>query len=268
MASSSDVHPLYIKNSDSLPTDLSPLDICNAMARVVGVGKVDGAQRVKNLWRLHLKDKKARSDLFVKQQLAVNGRNVQIYDSNPYSTISGRPQPINDKITIRDVPLFVSNDKIRSTLIDAGVRFMSPVKDSFERDADGALTTFRNGDRFAYIEKTATPIQRFQQIDGYMATIIHHGKDNRPCKACNEIGHRIGSEECPAFPKVPIYAFKSYKNPLSNHFPCNLYMFDEETPFKSYEHALFWKMGMDLGLPHQAYLIKESEHAGAAKALS
>ncbi len=74
---------------------------------------------------------------------------------------------------------------------------------------------------------------------------------------------------CLAKPKNEnIYAFRSYKNPLSNHFATPLKIFDEEDDFKSAEHALFWKMSVDLDMHELAQEIRDAPHAGAAKALS
>ncbi len=44
--------------------------------------------------------------------------------------------------------------------------------------------------------------------------------------------------------------------------------FGEEEPFKSIEHAFFWKMATDLGLHHLADRIKNAMHAGVVKRLS
>ena len=266
MAVSVGIEPLYMKNNDLPMKDMTPYNICQAMARVVGQGNVDGAQRVRNIWRLYLKDRKSRADIFVKQELLVNGKHIQIYDRNPQDILS--KTQINDKLTIKDIPMDVSNSEIREVLEKEGVRFVSPIKDSYERDLQGNLTSYRNGDRFAYIMKMDTIVKRTHEIGQHIATVIHHGRDNRPCRGCNQIGHKIGSQECPALPENSIYAFKSYQNPLSNHYPCELIMFGEVIPFKSFEHALFWKMAMDHGKPSMAYFIKEAEHAGVAKTMS
>ncbi len=260
-----DIEPLYIKNNDLPSKDLKPIDICYAAANKIGVGKIDGAQRIRNIWRLYLKDKRARAELFTKQTIVIDGRVVQLYDRNPISNIKFNNKP-SEKITVRDIPFLTSNDEIKKAIEDLGVIFISNLKDSYERDKEGNITGYRNGDRFAYIEPVESPIKRNVQIGDHVATIIHHGKDNRPCRACNQVGHKFGSENCPAIPKSPIYAFKSFEHPLSNHYPCKLLMFQEE--FKSYEHALFWKMATDLNKPHLATRIKDSVHAGVAKTLS
>jgi ribA/ribD-fused uncharacterized protein len=103
-------------------------------------------------------------------------------------------------------------------------------------------------------------------VEGSPAVVVHHGKDNRLCKACNQMGHKVGSSMCPALPTEDIYAFKGFRHPLSNHYAFDLYIWDNH--FKSVEHGLFWKMAKDMGEDDLASQIKLSKHAGVAKALS
>ena len=68
---------------------------------------------------------------------------------------------IHDKITIRDLPLPVSNWEIKQVFEEEGVKFVSKIKYSVGRDLDGStVTNYRNGDRFAYVEKMDTMIKR------------------------------------------------------------------------------------------------------------
>ncbi len=216
MASSSDIEPLYLKHSDLPSKDLKAYDICCAMSNKIGTGKVEGAQRIKNVWSLYLKDQRARVDLFTKQTIVIRGRVIQIYDKNPATHQQSMHKP-SDKITVKDIPLNVPNEDIKTKLESIGVIFITQLKDSYERDADGNISHFKNGDRFAYIESMESPIPRNLTINTYTAVIIHHGRDNRPCKSCNESGHKFVDMKCPAKPTVPIYAFKPFEHPLSNY---------------------------------------------------
>ena len=49
----------------------------------------------------------------------------------------------------------LSNDEIMASLEAHGVKFVSGVKDSCVRDPDGNWISYKNGDRFIYIEKMA-----------------------------------------------------------------------------------------------------------------
>ena len=81
---------------------------------------------------------------------------------------------VNDKITIKDLPIYITNEAIKAELEEKGVKFVSAVKDSFERDHDGHLTSYRNGDKFAYIQKMDEPVPRNMTIANNSCTIIHH----------------------------------------------------------------------------------------------
>ncbi len=267
MLISQQIDPLYIRNYDIPQRNLKAFDICEAMTRHVKAHNIDGAQKIQNVWRLYLKDNKSRADLFMKETMVIAGKPIQIFDQDPAQFPKSRFRQ-NDKITVKDVPFHISNDQIKEMIESAGAIFASPVKDSYERDEDNNMTSYKNGDRFMYVEPMEEPIKRKLTIGCYTATVIHHGKDNRPCQACNLTGHKVGDEKCPAYPKTPIYAFKSYRNPMSNHYPCDLVLFDEITPFKSWEHGFFWKMAIELGNPHLVANIKNATYAGVAKSLS
>ena len=86
------------------------------------------------------------------------------------------------------------------------------------------------------------------------------------CKAYNEKGHKVGDPHCKAKPAENILAFRSYEHCLSNHFPIQLHVFEED--FASVEHAYFWCMAKEFGNHDLATEIKKSKHAGQAKKLS
>ena len=60
--------------------------------------------------------------------------------------------------------------------------------------------------------------------------------------------------------------FRSYKNPLSNHFPFVLSAY--ETTFVSVEHAFFLRMSSELDKFKLTEKIKKAKHAGLMKQLS
>lgn len=269
MAPANGVEPLYVRHQDVAVKDITSYQMCLAMERVIGGCHIIGAQKIKNIWHLYVTNPKSRVDLYINKTLLIVNKHVPLYDKNPINMQNKLMK--NDKLTIKDVPMSISNDAIRQMLEENGVKLASQIKDSHNRDEFGNITDFKNGDRFVYVEPFDPPIKRNQQVGGHPAIVIHHGKDNRPCLACNKIGHKIGSAQCPALPTDEdpgIYAFRSYENPLSNHFPCSLILFDDPDPFKSVEHAFFWKMCIDLKLPRCAEEIKQSKHAGEAKRLS
>ena len=127
------------------------------------------------------------------------------------------------------------------------------------------LTSYKNGDRFVYVKSFSPPLPRKQEVGMFQCIVVHHGKDTK-CAACDQTGHKIGDSLCKAKPEQDILAFKSFQHPFSNHFPCQLEVYDKQ--FKSVEHAFFWRMSTELGKQDLAKKIQESEHAGHAKRLS
>ena len=72
--------PVFIKDRDIGSGSVTPIQVCRAIIEVIGSSKLEGVQKVNNLWRIYTKDRAARLQLCVKQQIAVNGKLVQLYD--------------------------------------------------------------------------------------------------------------------------------------------------------------------------------------------
>ena len=159
----------------------------------------------------------------------------------------------------------MSNTSVKHMLEEQGVKLMSPIMYSNIRDGDGQLTDFKSGDRFVYVSPLSTPLPRQHQVGSIQCLLFHHGQDIT-CSACGEKGHRVGNSECKAKPKENITAFRSYEHTLSNHYPCQIKIWDTE--FKSLEHAYFWRMSTEFGNQQLATKIQKSKHAGEAKRLS
>ena len=263
------IEPLFLKTRDIPNKDITPYDICKALEQIIRPTAIDGAQRIGGIWRLYIKDKESRTNVIVKKNIIVAGKNIPIYDKNPFSTMQHGPDDKKDKLTIKNVPLSVSNEEIQKMLQQNNVQLSSKVKYSYMRDESGGLTSYRNGDRFVYCEPFDPPIPVKQKVGAFPCLVFHHGKDTRLCRSCNRTGHKPGSDDCPnrAEPGT-ILAFSSFRHPLSNHYPSPLYLFDEAEPFPTVEHAMFWKMATDLGKHELAQQIKNARHAGIAKDLS
>ena len=144
------VKPVFIKDRDIGDSSVTPLTICNAITRVISSPlKLDGMQRINSIWRIYLKDMTSRLELTVKQEIRVNGKLVPVYDRNPYVTFSGLPMEKkmnSDKLTIRNLPLSVSNDGIEKMLAEKNIILRSPIRYGFIRNEDGGLTTYKSGD--------------------------------------------------------------------------------------------------------------------------
>ena len=266
------VPPLFVKDSDIGVSTITPYEMCTAAIRATSTTSLEGVQKINGLWRIYFNNRTTRLQLYSKQSILINGKNVPLYDQNPYT--SGQLQSggtlhtttqINDKLTIKNVPLSVSNDMIKQMLEEKGIVLVSAVKYGCVRTLEGQLTNYKNGDRFVYAKPFSPPLSRKQTVGNFPCIVIHHGKDML-CIACSEKGHKVGDTVCKAKPTEDILAFKTYQHCLSNHFPCTLRVFEEQ--FKSVEHAYFWCMAKDFGHHDLAARIKDSDHAGQAKRLS
>ena len=259
------VLPLYIKQTDLTKTDenIAAIDLINAACKIVGSGNVIGAQRVNSLWLIYLKDRQSRLQLYTKGKLAVKGHLIQLYNENPFTSRMQHQQ--NDKLTIKNLPLSVSNDEIKGMLQEQNIQPVSMIRYGHIRDHEGQFTQYRSGDRYVYIKPMDTPIPRKQRVGDYPCLIIHHGKE-MTCSACGVAGHRLADEACAAKPTEKIMAFRGYQHPLSNHYAYPIEVHDEH--FKSVEHAFFHQMALSMKNPTLAKKIKEAKHAGIAKRLS
>ena len=112
------VPPLFLKRErDFKGQAVTDMDIYRAVTRCIQQAKLEGVQCVNNLWRIYLKDKQPRLQLCVKEAITINRQNIPVYDQNPYVT-SGNQVSFQkkDKLTIKHLPLSISNDEIRKLL--------------------------------------------------------------------------------------------------------------------------------------------------------
>ena len=259
------VLPLFFRDRDLNDNSITPMDICRAITNVVGASKLDGLQKINSVWRVYLKDRQVRLELCVKP-LSINGHQVTLLDQNPNVTFSGSgiSAQKKDKLTIKNLPLSVSNEEVVKFLKENNIVLASAVRYGMIRDEGGLLTSYKSEDRYVYVNPFEPPLPKQQDIGIFKCLVLHHGKMFQ-CKACGEYGHKVGEEQCKARPKVSIVAFKGYTHPLSNHFPCNISLFGKT--FKSTEHIFFWRMAMEMGKKDLADEIYAARHAGEAKRL-
>ena len=107
------VPQIFIKDSAIGVPSFTPFDLCSAVNRATNASSsLEGVQKINGLWRLYFKDRTTRLQLCNKQHLSINGVNVPLHDSNPYTSghwmdhsSNGAQTQSNDKLTIRDIPL-------------------------------------------------------------------------------------------------------------------------------------------------------------------
>ena len=198
------VPPLFTKCSET--GEVSHIQLCNAVTKVVGRSKLDGVQRIGGLWRIYLTDVASRLELFTTKPLLVEGKHVELYDQNPYvisssssSSSTYRPAPQSkDKLTIKNIPLFVSNDEIENMLKDNGVRLSSSLRYSNIRNDLGQLTSYKNGDRYVYVEPFDPPLPKNQKVVSARAIIKVSGHQHQWFPGVSQV---VTMQNC-AFPGV------------------------------------------------------------------
>lgn len=269
------VTPVFFKNRDYVdhmrsigkPTELTPYDVCKAVEKSVGNGTVDGAQFIRGIWRIYMKTHTSRIELLVKQELRLKDAKVILFDKNPAATRQENPDDIREKVTIKDIPLSVSHDDIKNFLTEKSVQMTTDIMYAKERDPDGKLTGYKNGNRYVYCAGPMQPLPRDVHIAGIRCRIYHKSQFGDKCRACDNAGHRPGDDKCPAMNKEDnITCFRGHLFPLSNFYPCAIKAYGKR--FKSLEHAYQWHRASSLGYGDLAERIMASSHAGEAKKLS
>jgi len=260
------VPPVFIKANEIKNGPISEINMCRAITNVINPSRLEGVQKVRNIWRIYVKDKTTRLELCVKDSIVINGNRVPLYDTNPnvlYAERNGQKKL--DKLTIKFLPLSLSSDEVGKMLRENNVKLASDVKYTCVREASGQLTSYKNGDRFVFVEPFDPPLPKEQTVANFKCLILHHGKET-PCLSCDVAGHKVGDEICVAKPTDPILAFRSYQHPLSNQFPCAIEIFGRV--FRSADHAYFWRMAQEFGKDELAEEIVEAKHAGVVRRLS
>ena len=263
--------PLFFRNTDidSENNPVTVLEVCNAMSRSVGARSVDGAQQIRGIWRLYTKSKESRVQLLVKG-ISIRGRRVELSETNPRNTKQDDPSAPVEKIVFKDIPLSVDNKQIMSYLKEhSHVQLTTDVRYSRERNEDGSLSNYRNGDRFVFaLQPVVPPLKTKDNIGTFTARIFHHSQ-NLTCKACNLPGHRPKTDDCPAYdPGMNVLPFRSRFSKLSNFYPCDLQVPEYDIVFASVEHYFQWEKAICLGKTDVADQILDAPHAAAAKSIA
>jgi ribA/ribD-fused uncharacterized protein len=257
----------FVNSSDKQITTLTPYEVCKAVEKAVGNGHVDGAQNIRGIWRIYLKSMCKRIELLVRRELRIRDAKLTLFEQNPAITNQSSPDDIREKVIVRDIPLSVSNDEIVKFIESKKIKLASGVKYARERDPNGKLTDFKNGDRYMYCEGAINPLPRVVNIAGLKCRIFHNAQFNRKCRACDGHGHKAGDDNCPARnDEENTTCFSGHLFPLSNFYPCKLTALGKT--WKSLEHSYQWWRADKMGMAELADQIENAQHAGVAKALS
>ncbi len=267
---SSGVEPVFFRHRDTGPEGdiyLRPYEVCTTVGRIVGASNVDGAQNVWGIWRIYLKNASARAKL-LSSGLKLRHHDIQLFDKNPRTTGIFDTEKSVEKVIIKDLPLSLDNEEISKYLSQyEQLKLTSSIRYSRERNEDGELTSFRNGDRYVYAESPILPILPSVTAIANLKCRIYHPAQKMTCKICGMFGHKAKSNLCPAYSTdLGIVAFRSHEHPLSNFYPCTIVYRDEE--YKSVEHAYQTAKAIHHGDLDLADAIRNAPNAFQAKKIS
>lgn len=284
--------PAYVVVNDlkGVKDHVSLYDMCVGITKVVSQQDLDGCQQIGGLWKIYLKSVNSKVAL-VTQGIDVNGVNINVHEYNPFVNRAQKSENRNVRVNIKDLPISLPNDDVERLFLEFGLELKSDVKYGFIRDSDGNLTTFKNGDRFAYVKKESIPtngLPRFYYFGIYKCRIFHYGQpvnkkecfncfseehfsrqctSPRACRVCRLTGHREGDPVCEFYePQPDTVTFQGEEDEYSNFYPCSFNWCN--ISWKSSEHAWLYSKAMKNGKPDLAGKIRDAPDAKQAKALS
>ena len=213
------VEPIFLQHKDIPASDrIRSLDISLEVSKAIGRENVLGSQNVRGIWRLYCKSREKRLELLTKG-MALHGKTLPIYEQNPRVTNVDDPSLRVEKVTIKDLPLSISNDEVTAFLQGKGVKLTTEPRYSKDRDEDGKLTSFLNGDRYVYATSPIMPVMSSNAVINDQRCRVFHPSQYNICRVCNDAGHKTKDPACPAFTQSQdIITVVSYQNPLSNMY--------------------------------------------------
>ena len=258
--------PIYVKNGDlPIQTGMNTrLTLCQIVNQHVP-GQTLGAQLVRDVWSIWLKDIRAREYMTtIIKAIDINGRTVDVHDI--YPTSKSIP---NEKVVFKDIPFSVNDKEIIKFLNDQpGITVKSGVISARIKDNDNKLTPFYNGDKFVYVKGLFSPsIHNTCLIDNNKCRIWHKSQD-KSCARCRHTDHTsLNTEKCEAYTdEQDVLSIRSPKNVLCNYYMYPLKVFN--TQFMSAEHAYQWRFMMYIGREDQAHDILDARTPTEAKEIA
>ena len=279
MANLTDIEPIFIKDLD-WKSRMTEYQVCMAVVSEIDSIDLLGCQKISGLWRIYLKTETAKNKLI--SGLKYGGRDIPVYKQNPFRTGANSPDDEMIRITIKDLPLSVSNQLIEDYLKQVGVTFVRKPEYARARDpATKELTSWFNGDRMVFTKELKSNLPRFIQLANFTCRVFHAGQVTKPvmctncfqtnhtkrqcrnpfsCKACKKPGHDAGDEMCEAYISSPAKKITIIDNakedPLSNNYHCKLNVFGAS--FHSIEQAYQYAKAIRRAQPDVADIIKKT----------
>ncbi|KAK3085498.1 hypothetical protein FSP39_004247 [Pinctada imbricata] len=287
------IKPLYLKNSDLQigdQTRMTDYDLMICVTKQIG-DEVHCLQLDRNLWRIYLKTKDARTKL-LSEGLNYKNITVSLYDTNPYSAGINSPDQKTLKVRICGLPLSVDDSVVMELLDNLKIKPTSKIiYEKIRHPVTKRMTSVLNGTRFFYMNplEEGKYLPRENTCAGLRVRLYHYGqpkvqrsllctncwsddhtrqfcRNESRCKVCKKEGHMPGDEQCDAFEiQTNITAFSGTGDILSNFFPCTFDVYGIK--HQSAEHAFQYTKSIRCGDLETASKIKEAPDALSAKKL-
>lgn len=261
--------PVFIKEEDLHGLSISNHDIYQGVSNIIGKPNVVCVQKMKKIWKVYTKDDGSRITLLARR-FALQGKTIAVYDSNPLLSQTMGVDEQTEKITLKDLPLSLSNTAIQDFLamFHPHVKVTSEVRYGKAWDQDKRPTDCLNGDRYVYAQYPILPIiPRNEKIDDHDVRIFH-STQFEVCRLCKKKGHKFGPE-CNLYDSnaniIP-FRFKSAQSELSNFSPVEIEWKGKQ--FHCVEQAFQWEKATSLKRNSTASKILKSKDGAAAQKIA
>ena len=186
--------PIFVQSRDAPRRDsyITGEELYIALTHSVDRHCITGVQRIGSLWRIYVNNHEARVRL-ISNGLVIRNTTIPVYDTNPYTKAKNEHLT---RVLIKDIPLSVSDELIKSTLEKMKCQVRSDIIRQKLR-VNGELIDCLNGDRVCFIDPPSRPLPRsFVIANLFRARAFHIGQPERvtKCSRCLQTGHH--SSQC------------------------------------------------------------------------
>ena len=229
---------VFCKHSDLrlMRGDIS-FDICTAINKIIPK-QVLCAQKLKSVWAICVSGSDAKN-ILIRRGLTINDRQIELYPENPHAMGSTQT---SERVVIKDYPFWEPDSliseylKAQQQITSYSVVYQSKARNNITNET----STFRNGDRFVFVNANFyPPLPQQAQIGDYSCR-IRHVSQTRNCVRCRSGSHKTYDVNvCPSYVESCDNVVPFVNGIFSNFDKC-LVTYDGMT-FPTSEHLYQWR---------------------------